>query len=119
MPPQLPQAIGYVAGATAILLAQTGYEKRYAERLHVVSENMLIEVIFKDSDGVKSDGSADQDILRHGIPLLIFLSDGSEKSYYAKVRLREKRLYLKAIHVEAFQRKRQADLTLARGWKRF
>src|SRR5690625_4113734 len=32
---------------------------------------MLVEVIFKDRNGIESDRSTDQDVLRHGTPFVI------------------------------------------------
>ena len=58
--PQQLQVIGDVARATPELPAHVRHQKGHVEDMHLVRQDVILEVVVEDHDGVEGDGTANQ-----------------------------------------------------------
>ena len=58
--PQLLEVVGNVAGTTAIFPAQFGYQEGDVEDVHLLRQDVVLELVWKHHNGVVGHGAADQ-----------------------------------------------------------
>jgi hypothetical protein len=61
---QQAQAVGDVAGASPVLASQVRHQEGHVQDVDLVREDVVLELVAEDHDGVVRDAAADQD--RHG-----------------------------------------------------